>query len=227
MNIHLIGDSTIQYNDIRTYPQTGWGQMLPLMLKPEYGFKVFNHAKNGMSSKSFYDFGLFIPVVQALKAGDLLLIQFGHNDQKEDLEKKTDPYSTYQMYLRKYITAAKEVGATPILITSLARRQFDASGSLLNSHGDFPDAMRVLSKRESVLCIDLNALSMMRISDVGDFESRKWFMHLPLGRYPNYPDGLSDNTHLTPEGAVVFAAIVAGALKTCLDEVDVDTDFIL
>lgn len=227
MNIYLIGDSTIQYNDILTYPHTGWGQMLSLMLKPEYTHNVLNYAKNGMSSKSFYDLGLFEPVSKTIESGDLLLIQFGHNDQKEDLDRRTDPYSTYQMYLKKYIMRAKEVGAIPVLITSLARRNFDVAGNLLNSHGDFPEAMRALSLSEGVLCIDLNALSMSRIMQVGEDESKKWYMHIPKDVYPNYPDGVIDNTHLSPEGALVFAGLVASALKKCLEEINFNTDFML
>ncbi len=209
MTVYLIGDSTIQFNDFTTFPQFGWGQMLSFYL-PE-GFDVKNHAKNGMSSKSFIDFGLFKPVEESLKANDWLLIQFGHNDQKVDVEKRTDPYTTYQGYLRQYIDAARSVDAKPVLITPLIRRQFDSSGSLVNAHGDFPEAMRMLARMENVPLIDLNQLSHDLVEGEGEEKSKKWFMHLPVNEYPNYPEGLVDNTHLKPEGAAVFAKCVADA----------------
>ena len=97
--ILIVGDSTAQTNDITSYPQTGWGQTLSLFLKKET--LVLNFAKNGQSSKSFLDSGLFTPVKRHLSQGDILLIQFGHNDQKADVTRHTDPETTYKEYLTK------------------------------------------------------------------------------------------------------------------------------
>lgn len=78
--IFWIGDSTVQYNNISTWPQCGMGQALDLYLAPS--ITVCNHARNGRSTKSFREEGLWAPVEAALRPGDLLLIQFGHNVMK-------------------------------------------------------------------------------------------------------------------------------------------------
>jgi len=211
MRIFIIGDSTVQYNDISTYPQSGWGQMLSLYLNRD--MEIFNFAKNGRSSKSFYNEGLFNEVEKNLRENDLLIIQFGHNDQKPDEERKTEAFTSYKYYLKKYTDFAKSVNAIPILVTPLCRRHFDDGRLMENIHYDYPDAMKQLAKEENIKLIDLYEESRRILMEAGDEKSKKWFMNLKPSEFDNYPLGLEDNTHLNILGAVKFAGVIANELK--------------
>ncbi len=206
--IYYAGDSTAAQNTVFSYPQTGMGQGLSLYLKREH--IVQNFAINGRSTKSFLEEGRLSAIRKELNEGDFLLIQFGHNDEKiEDPSRYTTPFNEYQTNLMRFIRAAREVGAHPVLITPLSRRIFDAYGVLKDTHGDYPEAMRQLGCQQNVPVIDLSRLSFELLEQTGDEESKKWFMYFPSGCYPNYPEGKTDNTHLRYEGAIRFAGILA------------------
>lgn len=210
--IFLAGDSTVAYNNITSYPQTGWGQVLHLYLPRD--IEIFNYAQNGRSSKSFIDQGLLDEIDQCMNEGDLLLIQFGHNDQKEDEKRYTDPYTTYQTYLRQYIEVARKHQATPVLITPLYRRHFDENGILKEYvHGEYPEAMKALARELQVAIIDLCEESKVFLQTLGDKASKALFMHLSPHTYVAYPEGKQDDTHMTYEGAVKIAEIINKGLK--------------
>lgn len=206
-----VGDSTVAFNGAGTYPQTGIGQEFDRYLKREY--VVFDFAKNGASSKSFYHEGRFEPAKEIMEEGDFLFIQFGHNDEKPDEERHTDPDTTYQEYLMRYISAAREKGAVPVLITPLSRRLFQEDGTIQNSHGAYPAAVKALAEREHLAVVDLTEKSRVLYEKTGDLASRKWFMYFPAGTYENYTEDKTDNTHLHYEGAVKMAGLVAEGLK--------------
>ena len=198
--IYYIGDSTVAFNRIDTYPQTGMSQGLTLYVRE--GITVAPHGLNGRSTKSFLDEGAFEPVKAGMKQGDFLFIQFGHNDEKPDEARHTEPYGSYQDNLRYFITTAREAGAYPVLITSIARRLFDQEGNFLpGSHGEYPEAMRQLGSEMDVPVADLTAVTESYLASVGDTASKPWFM------WPK------DNTHLKPEGAVIMAGFLAKELK--------------
>lgn len=198
--IFYIGDSTVQFNKIDTYPQTGMSQVLELYTAP--GVRVLSHGKNGRSTKSFLDEGLFEPVRQQMGKGDFLLIQFGHNDEKEDPLRHTDPYGSYQENLAYFIGEARLRGAYPVLVTPIARRLFDPEGAFRpGSHGDYPDAVRRLGARLKVPVADLTALTEGYLAQTGDEASK------PLFVWPK------DNTHLKYEGAVRMAGFLCTELK--------------
>ncbi len=208
--IFWIGDSTVHFNHVDTWPQRGMGQELEAYLRP--GVRVYDYAENGRSTKSFWDQGLFEPVREAMKAGDFLFIQFGHNDEKiEDPARYADP-EAYQENLLRYANIARAAGGQPVLITPLTRRKFEGA-KLLESHGAYPAAMRALAEREGIPLIDLTAASRALVESLGDEESRELYMNFPAGLYPNYPDGSGDNTHLRHLGAFRFAGLVAEGLK--------------
>lgn len=216
LNIYLAGDSTCAYNDISSYPQIGWGQTLHMYMTNDV--IIHNHAMNGRSSKSFITEGRLELIENELQPGDLLLIQFGHNDQKEEETKRTDPYTSYQAYLTKYIEAARSKGATPILLTSLYRRFFDAGIIRDFVHFDFPEAMKDLAVRQDVPLIDVCQISKLWMIQEGEEATKPYFMHLEPDVYVNYPKGLQDNTHLRFEGAVKVAGFVAEGLKGLVDD---------
>lgn len=198
--IYYIGDSTVQLNKIDTYPQTGMAQVLELFTAP--GVCVCPHGKNGRSTKSFLDEGLFEPVRQEMGDGDYLLIQFGHNDEKDDPARHTDPDGSFRDNLRFFIREARAVGARPVLITPIARRLFDETGAFCpGSHGTYPDAIRQVGAQEQVPVADLTALTEAFLAELGDEASK------PLFVWPK------DNTHLKYDGAVRMAAFLCEELE--------------
>ncbi|WAP55347.1 rhamnogalacturonan acetylesterase [Streptomyces sp. S465] len=211
--VYLAGDSTAAAKAPSAAPETGWGMALPFFLG-EDRFAVANHAVNGRSSKSFYDEGLLTPVLAAIRPGDLLLVQFGHNDEKtDDPARGTDPQTTYPEYLRRYVQGARDRGARPVLLTSVERRRFDAAGNALPTHGAYPDAVRLLARAEQVPLIDVQATSLALWQRLGPEATKDCFDWLDPGEWPNYPDGLQDNTHFQPHGAIEVARLVARGLK--------------
>lgn len=200
IRVFYIGDSTVQLNKFDTYPQTGMSQVLELFLAP--GVRVEPHGKNGRSTKSFLDEGLFVPVQEQMGQGDFLLIQFGHNDEKDDPARHTEPYGGYQDNLRFFIREARARGAYPVLITPISRRYFDEAGSFLpGSHGEYPNAVRQLGAQEAVPVADLTALTEQLLEELGDEASK------PLFVWP------VDDTHLKYDGAFRMAELLCRELE--------------
>ncbi|MFJ8646845.1 rhamnogalacturonan acetylesterase [Streptomyces sp. NPDC093546] len=210
--LHIAGDSTAAQKYADAAPETGWGMALPFFLTP--GLAVANHAVNGRSSKSFIDEGRLAAVLEALRPGDDLLVQFGHNDQKSaDPTRYTEPWTTYQDHLRQYVTGARARGARPVLLTSVERRKFDASGRPVPTHGAYPAAMRALAAEEGVTLVDVQEASLAEWRRLGPEPSKEYFLWLAPGESPNFPDGEQDNTHFRPRGAIEVARLVAAGLR--------------
>lgn len=210
--IYWAGDSTVQTNDITTYPQTGIGQVMPLYLKENV--VVCNHAKNGRSTKSFLEEGRLDAIAAVIEENDYLFIQFGHNDEKkEDSARYTEPFSTYMENLKKFIDTARKHGAKPVLITPLERRCFVGEKHLdIGAHSDYVAAMKQTAAQQNVPLVDLYSYSRSELKKAGAKGSIKWFMHINPGEYASCPEGKKDNTHLKYEGAVAFAGLIARGL---------------
>lgn len=213
--IFWAGDSTVQTNDITTYPQTGIGQVFSLYLKE--GITVCNYAKNGRSTKSYMAEGRLKEIEQKIGAGDFLFIQFGHNDEKaQDPERYTVPGATFDENLRIFIDAARRHGAYPVLITPLERRCFDENGRLgPGAHGDYVAAMKTVAEAEGVPLVDLYTMSREEMMKAGMAKTVEWFMNIEPGACASCPQGKKDNTHLKYAGAVIFAGLIARGLKKC------------
>lgn len=209
VKVFWAGDSTVKQNYFMSFPQTGIGQAYGLYLKRTV--KIENFAENGRSTKSFIDEGRLDYIDREISKGDFLYIQFGHNDEKADEQRHTDSFGSYQDNLRKFVEVARKHEAYPLFITPLYRRQFAEDKKTLKDavHMDYPDAMIALGKELDVPVVDLCALSKAKIEEAGYEASRKWFVHVPAGVYPNFPDGKEDNSHLQYEGAYVFSGIIA------------------
>lgn len=210
MRILTMGDSIMQYNDCTTYPQTGWVQLLERFFPPETEFH--NFARNGRSTKSFINEGRFDAVRTAARAGDFVLIGFGHNDEKsEDPTRYTAPdkNGVFRKNLAYFVTELRAVGALPILLTPVARRTFSDDGRLRDTHGAYPAAIKAVAADLSVPCIDLTALSAAYIEKLGVDASEALFMYFPAGVYDNYPEGKRDNSHLRPDGAYAVSRLAA------------------
>ena len=214
MKIFYAGDSTCARYSILNFPTTGIGQGLELYVKPE--IIIDNHAVGGRSSKSFIDEGRLQVIEDQIGKGDFLFIQFGHNDEKKhDESRYTTPFGTYKENLRKYIQVARNAGAIPVLITSVSRRCFVDACKLAEETnlGNYAAGMRQVAEEEQVALVDLHSRSRAKMEEAGAVETIKWFRHLAKGEYPAFPQGLVDDTHLKPEGARIFAGLVAEGLK--------------
>jgi len=200
--IYIAGDSTAAQKYADAAPETGWGMALPFFLQKD--LSVANHAVNGRSSKSFVDEGRLDVILDAIQPGDFLLVQFAHNDEKaEDPTRYTEPWTTYQEYLGRYIDGARAHGARPVLATPVERRRFDADGNAVPTHGDYPAAMRALAAQERVALLDIEALSLALWQELGVEETKTYF---------NWTATEQDNTHFNPPGAIAVARLVAGEL---------------
>lgn len=201
MKLIFMGDSTMQTNDANTYPQVGWVQALSLFILED--IKIVNFARNGCSTKSFIDLGLFEKVLAAIEVGDYCFIQFGHNDAKEvNPMRYTNPKTTYKENLRLFIQAIQERGATPILLTSIYRRQFNESNVIKsNNHLGYPQAMMEVGEETNTFLIDMCSLTKEHLQNLGDDGSKRLFMNFKEGMYENYPLGLHDDSHLRFDGA--------------------------
>ncbi|MEL1262909.1 GDSL-type esterase/lipase family protein [Pseudoxanthomonas putridarboris] len=203
--VFIAGDSTAsEYGPERT-PREGWGQQLQAFLDDAY--IVRNHARSGRSSRSFIAEGWLDGIAGEMRAGDVLLIQFGHNDAKaEDPSRYSEPQAAFPEWLGRYLALARAKGAMPILVTPVARRTFDDHGRLLDTHGVYAQAVRDLAARENVALIDLAALSMDWLRALGDEASKAYFMHVPERQQ-------QDDTHFQTRGATMVACLVVSGWK--------------
>ena len=153
--IHLCGDSTMAEKDLsKGNPERGWGMMFQNFL--DEGATVVNYAQNGRSTKSFIDRGLWDKVYNAIRPGDYVFIEFGHNDSKEDdPERYAAPWGAYQDNLRRFIDETREKGGTPVLLTPVARRWFEDGKLDRECHGDYPAAMKAVAEEKGVILIDM------------------------------------------------------------------------
>ena len=234
--IFIIGDSTAAKKDLSTgSPERGWGMALQCYFDSAY-IRVDNHAVNGRSSKSFIDEGRWDKVLSAMKPGDYVIIQFGHNDEKPTVERHTDPGSTFDYNLAKFVRETRERGGIPILMNPVVRRNFaqkplkndddeklrnttfaDGSklvegDSLIDTHGLYKVAPRDVARRMNCHFIDANQITHDLEQSLGVEGSKKLHMWYKPDEEPSLPEGRQDNTHYNIYGARVVAKLLAGAL---------------
>lgn len=235
VRLYLIGDSTMadytgdydpgkDYMETR-YPLTGWGQVfqqfmvsdsLPQLEKLVKTDSIFvdNRARGGRSTRTFFQEGRWRSVYENLKPGDLVLMQFGHNDAAENKPERYVDIEGYKEFLRLYVQQTRDKNAIPVILTPVARNYPWENARLENVHGEYYQAARDVAAEMQVLMIDLNRLSMDYFSEKGrDYVTANYFMNLPAEKYTAYPEGLSDNTHFQPEGAKAVAQLVFNAMK--------------
>lgn len=229
--VWLIGDSTVADYSLekdyqsKRYPIMGWGQVLQLFMSSD-SLELIRHlvrsdsavvddrARGGRSTRSFFEEGRWSEIYHKLSPGDIVLIQFGHNDASVNKGERYTSIPGYKEFLKLYVSQSREKGATPILVTPVARNYPWKEGRLGNTHGAYPDAMKEVAEETGTCLIDLNLLSMEFFSEKGrDYVTSTYFMNLPPGMYEAYPDGNADNTHFQPAGATAVAQLVFNAMK--------------
>lgn len=206
--IWIIGDSTVEDNKP---PFRGWGWAIPPFAAE--GVEVRNHGLSGRSTRSFRDEGLFKPVQEGMQAGDLLLIQFGHNDEKDAENLHTKPDSTYPEFLSWYCDEAIQRGAQPVLITPVSRRWWIPGGEMLYTHGEYPAAMRKLAAERDIPLVDLKAASRALYLSLGEEKTAELFVRIAKGENPAFPEGHDDKTHFNAYGAQRIAELVIDGLR--------------
>lgn len=195
--VYLAGDSTMAEKKADKRPETGWGEMLQQYLDTKK-VKVENHAQNGRSTKSFISEGRWQAIVDKLKKGDYVFIEFGHNDQKsEDPTRYAAPQTDYRKNLIKFVTEVRAKKAFPVLLTPVMRRRFNEKDEFYDTHGKYPEAVKAVAKEYKVSLIDMHRLSETVIKNYGAQNSKKLFLILTAGENPNYPKGVDDNTHFS------------------------------
>ncbi len=209
MTIYVCGDSTAASYEPERAPMTGWGQVLGEYLP---GVRVENRAMGGRSTKSFLSEGRLQKIETEIQPGDLLLIQFTHNDTSDLVWRHTDPWTSFYHNLEIYVDTAILHQAQPVLMTPICRRYWQG-GKLLESHGEYPEVIRVLAAQRNVPLIDIYEKSRQLVRELGDEESKKLYLHVEPGIYPAYPDGSCDDTHTRRAGAEAYARMAADALR--------------
>lgn len=215
VTLYTIGDSTMAPNrkcdEDPGDPGRGWVEPLQRFFDPAR-LRVCNCAVSGRSSKSFLDEGRWQRVVDRLVTGDLVLIQFGHNDAKRaDPRRYTDPETTFRENLRRFVRETRARGATPLIATPIVRRLFSADGSLRDSHGRYVPAAAEVAAELDVPLVDLHALTAERVRSYGPERSKALYLYVEPGVAERFPDGNADDTHLCLRGAEEFAALFVEA----------------
>lgn len=199
--IFMVGDSTMADKPLApAQPERGWGQLLPTYLKS--AVHVENLAMNGRSSKSFRDEGRWQPVLDRLRPGDFVIIQFGHNDEKRaDPKRFTEPFGTFKENLARYIREVRERQGVPILATPIVRRAFTNQTELRDTHGEYVIAVRQIAQAQKVPLLDLERRSRELIQKLGPELSKKLYMWIEPGEFMSVPEGKKDDTHFNAYGA--------------------------
>lgn len=209
MTIYVCGDSTAASYKPEQAPITGWGQVLGEFLP---GVNIVNKAMGGRSTKSFLADGRLVAIEKDIQPGDLLLIQFTHNDTSDLVWRHTDPHTSFAANLEIFVDTARIHGAIPVLITPVPRRWW-RDGRIANAHGEYPDAIRRVAMQRGVILLDVLAESTRIIEEMGEEASYPLYMNVEPGLYPAYPDGSKDDTHTQRAGAELFAKLTADMLR--------------
>ncbi len=205
--VFIAGDSTV--TDQRNEPWAGWGQMLPAFFKP--GVAIANHAESGRALYSFESEHRLEKILSTMRRGDYLLIQFGHNDQKDKSE-GAGPFTTYTEDLREYIEAVRGKGGIPVLVTPMERRRW-SDGKPGETLTDFATAVRQVGEEQDVPVIDLHSMSLELYAALGESGSKKAFVHYPANTFPGQDRALRDDTHHNPYGAYQLARAVVEGIR--------------
>lgn len=207
--VFLAGNSTVVDQDRE--PWAAWGQLFPAFFEPG-NVAIANYAESGETLLAFRNEKRLDKIWSLAKPGDYLFIEFAHNDQKPG-SNHLDAFTTYTQTLKEWIAEARERAITPVLVTSMHRRSFDSAGHIVNTLGDYPEAMRQLAREEKLVLIDLHAMSKILYESWGPAASIRAFVHYPAGSFPGQAAALADNTHFSTYGAYELARCVVEAIK--------------
>lgn len=208
--IFLCGNSTVV--DQPYEPWASWGQMIPRWFGPEVA--ISNNAESGLTAGSFLASNRLDKILTMMKKGDYVICEFGHNDQKEKMAGAGAWYN-FSYNLKVFIDKVRAKGGNIIFVTPTQRRRFDDAthSKILETHGDYPDAMRAVAKREGIPVIELHDMTRTFFETLGYENSKKALVHYPANTFPGQDKPLADNTHFNPYGAYEIAKMVVMGMK--------------
>jgi lysophospholipase L1-like esterase len=212
VTIFLAGDSTMAAKMPEKRPETGWGEMLGQHFK-NGTVRIENRAMNGRSTKTFISEGRWQEIIDDLKKGDFVFVQFGHNDESKDKGERYTPPEDYKKNLVRFVEEVRAKGGNPVLLTPVMRRRFDQDGKFYDTHGEYPGIVRVVANELKAPLIDMHHLSEVVIVKYGVEGSKKLFLQLKPGENANYPNGIEDNTHFSPLGAEEMARLAVEGIR--------------
>ena len=208
--IFLCGNSTVV--DQPYEPWASWGQMIPRWFGPEIA--ISNTPESGLTAASVLGSYRVDKILTMMKKGDYVICEFGHNDQKEKMAGAGAWYN-FSYNLKVFIDKVRAKGGNIIFVTPTQRRRFDDAthSKILETHGDYPDAMRAVAKREGVPVIELHDMTRTFFETLGYENSKKALVHYPANTFPGQDKPLADNTHFNPYGAYEIAKMVVMGMK--------------
>jgi len=212
VTLHLAGDSTMADKVREKRPETGWGERLQQFFR-EDRVRVANYAQNGRSTRTFISEGRWDALLSEVKAGDYVFIEFGHNDESKEKVDRYTPPEDFKRNLTRFVADVKARNATPVLMTPVMRRRFDAQGAVQDTHGEYPDLVRSVAAETGTALIDMHRATGKVLAERGLSGSRELFLQLKPGENPNYPQGVEDNTHSSPLGASLNARLAAEGIR--------------
>lgn len=215
--LYIIGDSTVRNTN---RPQCGWGEKISDFFDTTQ-LRISNQAMAGRSTRTFIKEGRWDRVLSTMKAGDFLMLQFGHNEGSrpdtsragyrgvlkgtgEDTVQLTWPdgtpeiVHTYGWYLRKFVREAKGKGATVIICSMIPRNEF-REGKVMRADNDYGKWAREIAEQEGALFVDLNRITADKYDAMGPEKTKELFP--------------GDHTHTNEAGATINAASVTEGLR--------------
>ena len=207
--VFLCGNSTVV--DQEDEPWASWGQMITRWFNADVA--IANFAESGLSCTSFLAQLRLDKILSQLRKGDYVIVEFGHNDEKEKKPGDGAWYS-YSRNLKIFVDRVREAGGQIVFCTPTARRFFNEDHKTIkNTHGDYPEAMKTVARREGVPVIDLTQMSTVFYETLGEEGSKKSLVHYPANTFPGQDKPLADNTHFNPYGAWEIAKMVVMGMK--------------
>jgi pectinesterase len=210
ITIHMAGDSTMADKAADKAPETGWGTAFKNHFNKHV--QVINYAANGRSTKSFIAENRWQKLIENVREGDYVFIQFGHNDEKVDRPAVGTNLQQYEANLTRFVKEVQAKNAFPVLCTPVMRRSY-SDGHFTNSHGEYPASVKKVAAAMQVPLIDMLEKSRALLEKTGIEESKKFYLIADSAVWSNYPKGITDNTHFRQEGAEAMAAIAIESIK--------------
>ena len=205
--VFLCGNSTVV--DQMCEPWASWGQMFPRWF--DEGIAISNHAESGLTAGSFLAGNRLEKILSMMKPGDYVLCEFGHNDQKEK-SPGSGAWYNFSYNLKKFVDQVRKAKGNIIFLTPTQRRNFK-DGKIQETHGDYPDAMRAVAKREGVPVIELHDMTRTFFETLGVEDSKRALVHYPAGTFPGQDKEFADNTHFNTWGAYEVSKMVVMGMK--------------
>lgn len=210
VTVFLCGNSTVVDQELE--PWASWGQMIPRWFTEKVA--ISNHAESGLSARTFIASNRLEKVLSMMKKGDYVVCEFGHNDQKEK-RPGDGAYYHFAYHLKLFIDKVRAAGGQLIFVTPTQRRFFDEAthSKIQETHLDYPDAMRMVARREGIPLIELHDMTRDFFETLGFEGSKKALVHYPANTFPGQEKELADNTHFNPYGAYEVAKMVVMGMK--------------